>query len=132
MLNQPTTETRGWSNRPLVRETDRLRSRRLWLTLLAFALALAPAGAFVLEQNACLTLIYAVEALRSESERLHEEERGLRVERAELESLGEIELWAGRERGMRRPAPEEVVIVAPRTTGPARLVAGRPVARTGS
>jgi hypothetical protein len=123
MNRAPEASTHGWRNRPLVREPDPHRARVLWRTLAAVALALAPAGVFLVQQNEYVSLSYDVETLRSEQEALQEIERDLRVERAELESLPSIERWAVEDRGLVRPAPESVVVVTPKRVESERLVA---------
>ena len=124
---------RGWRNRPLVRELDPERAKFMWRMLFALGLSLAPAGLFLVQQNECLSLSYQVETLRSEQEALRKQERDLRVERAELESLSAIERWAIENRRLQRPKPDNMVIVTPpQSVGPDRLVASAGTRRPGS
>jgi cell division protein FtsL len=102
---------RRWRNHPLVRERDHRRIFWLWSMLAAMVIAALPAGAYLYHQNRCLEVSYEVSAVAEERERLLEEERRLRVERARLESLGGIERWALRERGLVRPDTDDVVVV---------------------
>ncbi len=102
---------RGWSNRPLVREPDAQRARSLWRVLGGLAIALAPAGVCLVQQNECLRVVYELNALRVEHDALREEAQRLRVERARLESFARIEVWAVEERGLRRPDPARVLVL---------------------
>lgn len=101
-----------WCNRPLVRETDERRLRSLWRTLLALLLAIAPTAVYLVHRNECIKLSYQVRELQDARTVLIEEEQRLRAERAQLESLAEIERWALRDGGLRHPAAEEVIVVA--------------------
>jgi cell division protein FtsL len=99
--------------------------RLLWIMLLAIVVALAPGGVYMLLQSQCLELAYEIGDLRSENERLTEEQRRLTVQRARLESLPKIEAWAHRRKGLAQPAPEKVVVLQPESTQTEGLVAGR-------
>ncbi len=100
---------RRWKNRPLVRERDAQRARRLWVTLALFVAALAPAGIYLYEQNSCLQLSYEIESIDRQREDLNELERRLEVRHAGVASMQSIERWAAR-RNLERPAAEEVVV----------------------
>jgi hypothetical protein len=102
---------RRWANRAVAREVDRDGARRLWVTIGAMVLAAAPFAAYLLEQNECLRLSYEAAALRERRERLVEQERRLRMERVELQSLERIESWATGRHGLVRPLPHELVVV---------------------
>jgi len=101
---------RRWKNRALVRELDALRAKRLWITLALVAVALAPAGFYLFEQNSCLQLSYEIESVESQRERLEEAERRLEVRLAGVASMQSIEHWAALQR-LTRPSAEEVVVV---------------------
>jgi hypothetical protein len=101
---------RRWRNQPLERERDVHRTRALWRTLLAIVIATAPAGAYLLQQNECLKLSYAISELRVEQRRLAEHERQVTARYAGLESLRTIETWAS-ENGLERPQPDHVVVL---------------------
>jgi hypothetical protein len=105
------TGSRQWRNRSLVRETDEHRLRSLWRTLLGVVIAIAPTAVYLVQQNECVKISYEVSALEEAHELLVKEEQKLRADRTELESLTEIERWASRERGLRQPTSEEVVVV---------------------
>jgi cell division protein FtsL len=112
-----------WRNRPLTRERDTRLARWLWGMLLAVVVALAPAAIYLASQNECLKAAYELNELEVERERLIEEERRLRVERAELESPTRIEAWARREPGLTQPDPEQVFVVRSAAGEPDDLVA---------
>jgi len=119
-------QTRGWSNRPLVRETDEYRMRSLWRTLLAVVVALAPTAVFLVEQNECMKISYEVNDLVVTHETLVKQEQELKVEKTQLESLADIERWAERERGLRQPEPKDVIVVRHGRSEPIDLVARTP------
>ncbi len=103
---------RQWRNRPVLREIDNHRVRRLWRVVLAIAMALTPWTVYLLQQNERLKIVYEVNALRSELVQLQEVERRLKVERARLESLAPIERWAVRSHGLIRPAADFVFVAS--------------------
>jgi cell division protein FtsL len=118
-------ETRGWRNRPLVRELDDRGARSLWRVLGGLAIALSPAVACVVEQNECLRVSYELSAVRAEQEALRKEEQRLRVEQARLESYASIESWALEERGLAVPAARQVLVLPlGHGTDPDPLLAG--------
>ena len=119
--------TRGWTNRFLVRETDGYHMRSLWRTLLVVMIALAPTAVYLLEQNECTKISYEVNDLAETQEALVKQEQELKVEKTQLESLADIERWAVRERGLRQPESEDVVVVRSGRTEPIEMVARVPV-----
>jgi len=125
VLGAPHAVDRRWQNRPLILEQDTRLVRWLWIMLLAIVIALAPGGVYMLLQSQCLELAYEISDLRSESERLIEEQRRLTVQRARLESLPKIEAWANRRKGLDQPPPEKVVVLQPESTQTVGLMAGR-------
>jgi len=113
----------GWSNRPVVLETD---GRQVWShvrTLLVFAVALLPVLAYIAEIGRTRKVAYELTDVQLEYERLVKEERELVAERARLESLREIETWALGDRGLRPPDPEQVVVVRDARPGEATWLA---------
>jgi cell division protein FtsL len=102
---------RRWRNGSIVRQRDRRGTQGLWLWALGLAVAVLPAAVYLVEQGWCTRLAYHSDELRAELETLEERERRLRVERARLERLSEIESWA-HEQGLVRPEPQHVVIVS--------------------
>lgn len=114
---------RGWTNQAPVRERCPRRTRSLWGALGWIVIAVLPWGVWLAQQNECLSLFYAVDALRSQQEELDEIERRVRVELAASQRFGDIEHWAERQRGLVRPEPARVVIVPPVARSAPELVA---------
>jgi hypothetical protein len=102
---------RRWVNRSVAREVDRDRARWLWGLFVAMLLGVAPFAAYLLEKNECLRLSYEASALRQVNDRLIEQQRRLRMQRSDLESLPEIETWAVQRHGLVRPSPQQLVVV---------------------
>ena len=122
---RPPVETRGWRNRPLVREPDGRGARSLWRALGGLAIALSPAVVCVVQQNECLRVAYELSTARTEQETLRKEEQRLRVERARLESYARIEAWALDERGLAAPMARQVIVLPVGDDAePERLLAG--------
>jgi len=98
-------------NSHVVREVDPRSSRDLWLLLL---LAAALVGGLVLYAWPSLEIrqtSLAREQMSKERERLLEENRKLRLEKAALENLHRVETIARRDLGLATPAPEKLVVV---------------------
>ena len=118
-------------NSQVVREIDPRSSRDLWLLV---ALVAALAGSLGLYAWPTLMMRQtgtAAEQLSRERERLVEENRKLRLEKASLEDLRRVEAIATRELGLATPAPERLVVVerpAPVPEG-ARLASQEEAAR---
>jgi cell division protein FtsL len=120
-------------NSQVVRELDPRSSRDLWLLLL---LAAALVGGLVLYAWPSLEIrqtTLARELMSKERERLLEENRKLRLEKATLENLRRVETIARRDLGLVTPAPEKLVVVetpkalpsGAQLAGPTDLPAGR-------
>jgi cell division protein FtsL len=98
-------------NSQVVREVDPRSSRDLWLLLL---LAVALVSSLVLYAWPSLEIrqtTLAREQMSKERERLLEENRKLRLEKAALENLHRVETIARRDLGLVTPAPENMVVV---------------------
>jgi cell division protein FtsL len=98
-------------NSQVVREVDPRSSRDLWLLLL---LAVALVGGLVLYAWPSLEIrqtTLAREHMSKERERLLEENRKLRLEKAALENLHRVETIARRDLGLVTPAPDKLVVV---------------------
>jgi cell division protein FtsL len=98
-------------NSQVVREVDPRTSRELVLLL---ALVASLVGGLVLYAWPNLELRETArqrELMSRERERLLEENRKLRLEKAMLEALGRIEDIAVRDLGLRPPAPEDLTVV---------------------
>jgi cell division protein FtsL len=98
-------------NSQVVREVDPRSSRDLWLliglvTALAGSLGLYAWPTLMIRQTG-----NAAEQLSRERERLVEENRKLRLEKASLEDLRRVEAIAVRDLGLAPPAPERLVVV---------------------
>jgi cell division protein FtsL len=98
-------------NSQVVREMDPRSSRDLWLLVL---LGAALVGGLVLYAWPSLEIrqtAFAREQMSKQRERLLEENRKLRLEKAALEDLHRIETIARRDLGLLTPPPEKVVVV---------------------
>jgi cell division protein FtsL len=98
-------------NSQVVREVDPRSSRDLWLLGL---LAAALVGGLVLYAWPSLEIrqtTLAREQMSKERERLLEENRKLRLEKAALENLHRVETIARRDLGFVTPAPDKLVVV---------------------
>ena len=98
-------------NSQLLREVDPRSSRDLWLLLglvatLAGGMVLYAWPHFELRQTAL-----AKQRMERTKERLLEQNRKLRLEKATLERLRRIESIAVRDLGLRAPRPEQLVVV---------------------
>ena len=116
---------RAVDNSQVVREVDPRMSRDIWLLLLLVA---ALVGGLVLYAWPNLELREAArvkEQMSRERERLQEENRKLRLEKATLESLRRVETIAVRDLGLVAPPPESLLVVE----RPVRTVAGAQLAR---
>lgn len=127
LLDAATVLPKAIDNSHIVRELDPRSSRRLLLLLAAVA---ALVGGLVLYAWPNLQLRQAdlsKERLSRQRERLLEENRKLRLEKAALENLRRVETIAVKELGLSPPAPENVLVVdePPPLPEGARLAAGR-------
>ena len=98
-------------NSGVVREVDPRSSRDLWLLLL---LAAALVGGLVLYAWPSMEIrqtTLAREHMSKERERLLEENRKLRLEKAALENLRRVETIARRDLGLVTPAPDKLIVV---------------------
>jgi cell division protein FtsL len=118
---------RAIDNSQVVREVDPRMSRDIWLLLLLVA---ALVGGLVLYAWPNLELREAArvkEQMSRERERLQEENRKLRLEKATLENLHRVESIATRDLGLKAPAAESVLVVERPAPAPpaARLARGQ-------
>ena len=113
------TLRQGWTNRPVVLETDEREVRTHLRTLAVFALALVPAVFYVVATNHTRQVSYELTEAQLGAERLMKEERELATERARLESLRGVESWAVEAQGLGAPPPEDVVVCKLGRTDPA-------------
>lgn len=118
--------TRPIDNSQVVREVDPRSSRELVVVLVLVA---ALVGGLVLYAWPNLELRGAArqrEQMSQDRERLLEENRKLRLEKAMLEGLRRVENIAVKDLGLRPPLPEDVVVVERPPAAPegARLASG--------
>jgi cell division protein FtsL len=98
-------------NSRVVRQVD-LRSRReIFLLILLVAVLVAGLGLYAWPALEIRRAGQTSVELYREKERLLEENRKLRLEKAALENLGRIEAIAGNDLGLQAPAPEQTVVV---------------------
>ena len=116
-------------NSGVVRQADPRTSRdlvslALLVAILVGGLVLYAWPHFQMRQTATAT-----EQMRRERERLVEENRKLRLEKASLENLSRIETIATKTLGMAKPPADRLVVVEAPTVPPegARLASGKPV-----
>ena len=113
-------------NSQIVRQVDPRSSRDLWLL---GVLAAALASGLVLYAWPSLEIrqtTLAREQMSKERERLLEENRKLRLEKAALENLHRVETIARRELGLVTPGPDRLIVVekAKEVPAGARLAGG--------
>lgn len=123
-------------NSGVVRQVDPRSRREVLLLILLVAVLAAGLGLYAWPALEIRRTGQAGALLDREKERLVEENRKLRLEKAALESLRRVETIAGRDLGLVPPAPERsVVIEVEKPLAPEEKVAGgkppRREARTG-
>jgi cell division protein FtsL len=102
---------RRWRNSALHREVDTDRARWVTRVVLGALVAALPFAAYLLQTMSYVQTRYALENVRVREEHLVESERRYRIEKATLEALPSVEARAGRELGLARPSPSQVVVV---------------------
>jgi cell division protein FtsL len=112
-------------NSQVVREMDPRSSRDLWLLVALVAALAGSLGLYAWPTLMMRRTGTAAEQLSRERERLVEENRKLRLEKASLEDLRRVEAIATRELGLATPAPDRLVVVE----RPAAVPAGARLAR---
>ncbi len=98
-------------NSQVVREIDPRSSRELWLLVTLVAALAGSLGLYVWPTLMMRQTGTAAEQLSRERERLVEENRKLKLEKATLEDLRRVESIARRDLGLGTPAPERLVVV---------------------
>ena len=98
-------------NSQVVREVDPRSSRDLWLLVALVAALAGGLGLYAWPTLMMRRTGTAAEQLSRERERLVEENRKLRLEKASLEDLRRVETIATRDLGLAPPAPERLVVV---------------------
>ena len=98
-------------NSQIVRERDPQSSRDLVFFFLLVALLVSGLGLYAWSHLELRRTGMATERMQRERERLTEENRKLRLEKAALEDLRRIEKIAHRQIGLRTPAAQDVYVV---------------------
>jgi cell division protein FtsL len=104
-------------NSQVVREVDPRSSRDLWWLLVLVMTLVAGLGLYAWPHLKIRETSRAQDRMSKERERLFEENRKLRLERASLENLHRIETIATRDLGMQSPPATRVIVIEqPRPT----------------
>ena len=98
-------------NSRVVREVDPRSSRDLWSLLLLVGALVCALVLYAWPHMQLRQIGIATEHMNRERERLVEENRKLRLEKATLESLRRVEAIAARDLGLQAPPPERVIVV---------------------
>jgi cell division protein FtsL len=113
-------------NSRVVRQVDPRSRRELLLLILLVSVLAAGLGLYAWPALEIRRAAQAGALLDREKQRLTEENRKLRLEKAALENLSRIEQVATRELGLETPAPErEVVVEVEKPKAPGTSVARR-------
>jgi cell division protein FtsL len=98
-------------NSQVVREVDPRASRDLWTLLMVVTALVAGLVLYAWPNLQLRQAATAKEELSRERERLLEQNRKLKLEKAALTDLRRVETIATRELGLRRPPAEAVIVV---------------------
>jgi cell division protein FtsL len=98
-------------NSKVVREVDPRATRDRWALVLLVACLVAGLGLYAWPHLERRQAGMEAQQLDRERERLVEENRKLRLEKASLEELQRVEAIARRDLGLAPPLPEQVVVV---------------------
>ena len=98
-------------NSQVVREVDPRASRDLWGLLLLVMTLVAGLGLYAWPHLKIRETARAQDRMSRERERLFEENRKLRLEKASLENLHRIETIALRDLGMASPPASRVIVI---------------------
>ena len=119
-------------NSQVVREVDPRSSRDLWWLILLGALLVLGGVLYAWPHLQIREAGKEAQELSREKERLLEENRKLRLEKATLENLRRVEVIASRDLGLSAPAPENTIVVEmPPTPAPIARVATGPAMSPG-
>ena len=114
-------------NSQVIREVDPRSSRDLWWLILLGAVLVLGGVLYAWPHLQLREAGREAQELSRDKERLLEENRKLRLEKAALENLRRVEVIASRDLGLLAPAPENTVVVEmPPTPAPAARVATGP------
>jgi cell division protein FtsL len=117
-------------NSRVVRQVDPRSRRELLLMILLVSLLAAGLGMYAWPALEIRRAGQAGALLDREKQRLVEENRKLRLEKAALENLRRVEQLATRELGLQAPAPERSVVVEVEKPKPAGTTVARREARS--
>jgi cell division protein FtsL len=119
-------------NSKVIREVDPRSSRDLWWLILLGAVLVLGGVLYAWPHLQLREAGREAQELSREKERLLEENRKLRLEKAALENLRRVETIASRDLGLSVPAPENTIVVEmPPASVPAARVATGPVTDNG-
>ena len=114
-------------NSQVIREVDPRSSRDLWWLILLGAVLVLGGVLYAWPHLQLREAGREAQELSRDKERLLEQNRKLRLEKAALENLRRVEVIASRDLGLLAPAPENTVVVEmPPTPAPAARVATGP------
>ena len=117
-------------NSRVVRQVDPRSRREIWLLIVLVAVLAAGLGLYAWPALEIRRAGQAGVDLDREKERLIEENRKLRLEKAALENLRRIDSIARKDLGLGAPAPERSVVVeVEKPSAPAARVAGEGASR---
>jgi cell division protein FtsL len=103
--------TKAIDNSRVVREVDPRSSRDLWLLLLLVGTLAGGMVLYAWPHFELRQLGLERQQMQQDRERLIEENRKLRLEKATLENLRRIETIAVRDLGLRPPRPQQLLVV---------------------
>ncbi len=103
--------TKAIDNSRVVREVDPRSSRDLWLLLLLVGTLAGGMVLYAWPHFELRQLGLERQQMQQDRERLIEENRKLRLEKATLENLRRIETIAVRDLGLRPPQPQQLLVV---------------------
>ena len=113
-------------NSGVIREVDRRSSRDLWWLLLLAAALVASLGLYAWPHLELRRTGMAADRMARERDRLIEENRKLRLEKAALENLRRVETIAVKDLGMTPPEPSRTIVVeVPKTVPDGTRLASR-------
>jgi cell division protein FtsL len=118
-------------NSRVVRQVDPRSRRELLLLIVLVSVLAAGLGLYAWPALEIRRAGQAGALLDREKQRLIEENRKLRLEKAALENLSRVEQVATRELGLQAPAPERSVVVEVEKPKPAGTSVARREARSG-
>lgn len=114
-------------NSQVVREVDPQASRNLWVLLALLTGVLGGAVFYAWPHVMTRQTDDAAQRLARQRDRLVEQNRQLRLEKAGLEDLARVEAIARRDLGLTDPDPARLVVIEPPAADPGRVqVASQP------